>query len=314
MKERWRVSDAQKSLASADWYQAAFVCAQEYVATDSTSASSLSSVSPEATPSMNISEVPSLGVLDCDEFNLPGVEPMNSNDVPCSDSDDDSSVEEQPHRHECAVEASDGIVYNWAMNKTEHGKKIVADYKSICGKEIMDTEDVQNLIALEELVQLRREYLEEKMVAKKSKPRQKIFTERSRMILQERLKLGKEYLAWIDMQPEHVQKRCGLAAYLGFPSDSCSVCLSLRLFYLCAVSVSVVPSRWFCLVAVSVSVYLSLVVSVSVPLSSSLSDSYLSPTLLFSISSLALSLSLTSPPHPSLPPSLSPYLHYSHPL
>ena len=295
MKERWGVSDAQTSLASAEWYQAAFVCAQEYVATDPTSASSLSSVSPEATHSTNISEVPSVGVFDCDEFNLPGVEPMNSNEKPCSDSDDDSSVEEQPHRHECAVEASDGIVFSWAMNKTDYGKQREADWG------VVDTEDVQNLIALEELVQLRREYLEEKMVAKKFKPRQKIFTERSRMFLQERLKLGKDYLAWIDMQPEHVQKRCGLAAYLGFPSDSCSVCLSLRLFYLCAVSVSVVPSRWLCLVAVSVSVYLSLVVSVSVPLSSSLSDSYLSPTLLFSISSLALSLSLslTSPPlHP----------------
>ena len=218
---------------------------------------------------MSISDVQGVGVLDCDEFILPGVEPMHSNEEPCSDADDDSSVEEQPQRNECAVEASDGIVFNWAMNKTEHGKKIVADYKSICGKEIMDTEDVQNLIALEELVQLRRDFLDEKTIAKKFKPRQKIFTERGRTLLTQRLQLGKDYLEWIEMQPEHVQKRCGLAAYLGFPSDSCSVCLSLLLFYLCAVSVSVVPSRCLCLVAVSVSVYVSLVVSVSVPLSPS---------------------------------------------
>jgi hypothetical protein len=190
--ERLSVSSAQRGLAGEEWYKDAFECCQEWSKLDDATDAELEKL-----------------FLDETDADATSSEPPAASEHEPADSDSESSVQEQPNAEEEPVGPSDAVVLCWAMKKTKKGTELLEDHGE------PEDCDVQNIIALEELIQLRKEYLCEK--AQSLGPKKRVFTTRSRTLLKDRLDLGKEYLEWLELQTPDVQKR-GLATHLGFPS------------------------------------------------------------------------------------------------
>ena len=197
--ERLRLSSAQRALADEEWYKAVFECCQEWQ-------------KPAAVAEAKL-EKKDLGELDADANSS---EPPVASEHEPSDSDSESSVVDQPNANDEPAGPSDAVVLSWAMKKTQKGSELLEDHGE------PDECDVQNIIALEELIELRKAYLCEKAQSRQSRPRKRVFTTRSRTLLKHRLDLGKEYLEWFELQTPDVQKR-GLATYLGCSSAGVGV-------------------------------------------------------------------------------------------
>lgn len=218
-KERMSISDAQKDLAGEQWYQDAFQCAQEYEPPDPAGGSSSSSSASVVIVDDCLADVlPPLPPLPPPVEDLPpqlGEPVLDLTPGLCdsSDSESESSVEDQPEKEDGPIEPSDAVVVAWALESSAAGKQTLKSWHGDTGKDSFGAsdEDVKQIVALEELIQLRKAYLLQKSTGKKP-PRQRAFTERGRGLLTARLALGKDYLDWLAIQPDSVKKH-KLATY-----------------------------------------------------------------------------------------------------
>ena len=218
-KERMSISNAQKDLAGEQWYQDAFQCAGEYEPPAPAGGSSSSSSASVVIVDDCLADVlPPLPPLPPPVEDLPPPLGEPVEDLPLSlcdssDSDSESSVEHQPEKEDGPIEPSDAVVVAWATERTAAGRQQLESYWGDCGKGFFGAtdEDVKQIVALEELIQLRKAYLLQKSTGKKP-PRQRAFTERGRSLLTSRLALGKDYLDWLAIQPDSVKKH-KLATY-----------------------------------------------------------------------------------------------------
>lgn len=216
---RKRTATEMRVLSDKAWYRDAFHCAGEFT--------------PVPRP---VPLVPPVVVLDDADAPDPshngggigedgfhdGADPSDgehSSDASGGDASDgdasDDSVCDGPQEPE-PVGPSDAVVLAWGMQRTDAGKKLVEDFGNA------DDADVLNIIALEELITLRHEYLAEKAKGHRPVKRAACFTKRVSSLLQQRLGLGKHYLEWYEQQNEEVRKRA-LAEYavqeLGVSAD-----------------------------------------------------------------------------------------------
>ena len=238
-RERQIIASAQRALASEAWYQEAFACAQECIPTEtaivppvgmmpyankvpvSTANSSAAHESLETgAPGDEPPAHPSSAHGDCEPpilENGAGDPPARMGGAPpdpiaSDDSDSESSqcsIATETDGIDAPVAQSDAVVLEWGMDRTEHGKGLIEKHFPNGIHEA----DVQNLIALDELIQLRKEYLQHKSIAKKAIPRKRVFAKNRSSVLTLRLDLGRDYLEWFPVQSDEVQKH-GLVTYL----------------------------------------------------------------------------------------------------
>lgn len=191
-----------RTLSTVDWFRRCFVCAQEYA--------------PRApvvhAPIVLDDDAGGDGVGDGDSVASDGYEPgifsepeqseESGNHTDGSLKDDAVSEDHE----EAPVVPADAIVLSWAMERTEKGRELIDDFG------VPDEADVLNIIALEELISLRQEYLSVKKEKTPLVKKKSMLTTRSSTLLQQRLDLGKAYQSWYDQQDEATRK-CGLLTF-----------------------------------------------------------------------------------------------------
>ena len=69
-----------------------------------------------------------------------------------AESDSDSILSDEPHELSAPVDPSDAVVLKWGMSRTDKGRELLDGYGAATES------DVRNIIALEELIELRRQY------------------------------------------------------------------------------------------------------------------------------------------------------------